>query len=107
MVGLGRLVGADVNSVALAVSADGSVVLGWSDSNTAQGAFIWDAANGMRELDQVLIGLGLDLTGWTLEGVSAIFNDGLTIVGYGRNQRKTCVTRSRPSYSRPGFSSAT
>jgi hypothetical protein len=39
----------------------------------------------MRELDQVLTGLGLDLTGWTLRQVTGLSADGQTIVGWGTN----------------------
>ena len=48
-------------------------------------AFIWDQANGMRELDEVLTALGLDLTDWTLAEARGISSDGLTIVGFGIN----------------------
>jgi hypothetical protein len=37
----------------------------------------------MRELDQVLTDMGLDLTGWTLSEARGISDDGLTIVGNG------------------------
>ena len=48
-------------------------------------AFVWDSTHGMRELDQVLIDLGADLTGWKLFDARDISDDGLTIVGYGTN----------------------
>ncbi len=75
-----------ISSEAHAVSADGSVVVGSSFGEP----FIWDAAHGMRRLDDVF-GFGLDLSGWTfccndfVGGSTTISADGLTIVGTGRN----------------------
>lgn len=81
MVGLGDLPGGVFGSVANDVSADGSVVVGMSIFN---GAFIWDAVNGMRPLQDVLENdYGIDLTGWELAGANGISADGLTIVGHG------------------------
>jgi hypothetical protein len=39
----------------------------------------------MRSVYDVLTGLGIDLTGWTLESCSGISDDGLTLVGNGIN----------------------
>ena len=80
MVGLGNLFGGEIGSMARDVSADGSVVVG-----NAGLVFIWDAANGMRSLEDVLKDYGFDLTGWDLYDALGISDDGLTIVGYGRN----------------------
>jgi probable HAF family extracellular repeat protein len=66
---------------ASAVSADGSVVVGWGN----QGGFIWDTVNGRRSLVDVMIQHGLDLTGWEPYYPTGISADGLTIVGYGRH----------------------
>ena len=87
MVGLGYLPGGHAGSYAYDVSADGSVIVGHSDSASGgQEAFIWDATNGMRNLRTLLVDdFGLDLTGWWLENASGISDDGLTIVGSGRN----------------------
>ncbi len=88
MTGLGDLPGGSFFSRAYAVSDDGSVVVGFGSTSTGWGmeAFIWDQANGMRNLKDVLEkGYGLDLTGWTLENATAMSADGLTIVGYGIN----------------------
>jgi len=74
------MVSLGVLGTAYGVSADGSVVVGRSAE-----AFIWDSTNGMRELDQVLAGLGADLSGWTLESAQGVAGDGLTIVGFGVN----------------------
>ncbi len=79
MVGLGALPGGD-RSTARAVSADGSIVVGGSRGG---GAFIWDAAHGMRPLTQVLTDLGLDMSDWYLFRATGVSADGRTIVGYG------------------------
>ena len=59
--------------------------MGRSHSASGAEAFVWDATNGMRELDQVLSDLGLDLTGWTLTQALSVSVDGQTIVGFGTN----------------------
>jgi hypothetical protein len=86
MVGLGFLPGDDA-STPIAVSADGSVVVGNSqvfENPLAQArAFIWDAARGMRPLQDVLTADGLNLTGWVLAAAEGISADGNTIVGTG------------------------
>jgi probable HAF family extracellular repeat protein len=75
-VGLGHLPGLDLQSSALGVSADGSVVVGVSGGFPRTEAFRWTAQGGM-------VGLG-DLPGGDFRssalGVSA---DGKVVVGYG------------------------
>ena len=83
--GLGDLAGGSFDSRARATSSDGSVVVGRGRSASGFEAFVWDATNGMRELDQILTSLGVDLTGWTLSEARSISADGLTIVGSGKN----------------------
>jgi len=86
MVGLGDLAGGNFASGATGVSADGSVVVGVGSSASGLEAFIWDATNGMRSLEDVLTNVySLNLTGWTLQYANGISADGLTIVGYGIN----------------------
>lgn len=88
MVSLGDLQGGQVSSAAKGVSADGSIVVGFGNSSNFARATIWDAANGMRNLQDLLTseyGLGASLTGWTLHEASAISADGDYIVGYGTN----------------------
>jgi probable HAF family extracellular repeat protein len=64
-------------SVALGVSADGSVVVGWAHNAAGQArAFRWTAAGGMQDLGT----LGGDWS--TARGVSA---DGSVVVGSARN----------------------
>jgi uncharacterized membrane protein len=86
MVGLGDLPGGALNSVAFAVSGDGSVVVGQGSGESGYEAFIWDETNGMRSLTRLLVDeFGLDLTGWTLTRASGVSDDGLTVVGYVQN----------------------
>lgn len=73
------------SSVARAVSDDGKRVVGSSTSNVGQEAFIWTQTSGMQALGAVLMGLGVDLTGWVLREATDISADGRTIVGYGTN----------------------
>lgn len=66
-------------------SADGSVIVGynWQDTDVEE-AFIWNAADGMRSVYDVLTtDYDLDLTGWTLQRATAISDDGTTFCGYG------------------------
>jgi probable HAF family extracellular repeat protein len=94
MVGLGDFPTGAVLSAAYATTADGSVVVGSGGvegncgpfgCQTVGRAFIWDAQHGMRDLADVLTGLGLDLTGWTLTEARGISADGRVIVGTGTN----------------------
>jgi probable HAF family extracellular repeat protein len=74
------------SSIALAVSRDGSVIVGRGSTQQAvDRALIWNA-HGIRDLQDLLEqDLGLDLTGWTLEEATGISGDGRTIVGNGIN----------------------
>jgi uncharacterized membrane protein len=71
------------------VSADGKVIVGESDSGRGPivtfEAFVWDGANGMRNLRDVLSAQGDDLTGWELVSAVGVSADGGTIVGWGLN----------------------
>jgi probable HAF family extracellular repeat protein len=82
---LGDLPGGIVASEAHDVSADGSIVVGWSSTDKDETAFIWDARYGMRDLHDVLNQQGVELVGWHLTSVEAVSADGLTLVGQGRN----------------------
>jgi probable HAF family extracellular repeat protein len=76
--GLGDLPGGPFFSVARAVSADGSVVVGTSQSSNGFEAFRWTATKGM-------LGLG-DLPGGGFQSeASGISSDGGVIVGSGRS----------------------
>lgn len=91
MVGLGTLAGDNPKNVFLSsaagVSADGTVVVGMSGTPSGgQVPFLWTAQCGMRPLVDVLTqDYGLDLTGWQLQYVSGISDDGMTMAGGGRN----------------------
>ena len=65
------------------VSADGSVIVG--GSYDFRGTYIWDEANGVRRLPDVLTsdyGLGQEIAGWNLtSSVYGISADGRRIVG--------------------------
>jgi uncharacterized membrane protein len=88
-VALGELPGGQHSAIAEDVSADGSIVVGHSMTSHQSpwdSAFIWDAGHGMRYLGAVLENdYGLDLGGWHITRAMAISDDGIVIVGYGRN----------------------
>src|SRR5262249_45941594 len=67
-ISLGGLPGGTINSTALAVSADGSVVVGCSDSDVGVQAFRWTRHAGM-------VGLGF-------QRASAVSGDGSIVVGH-------------------------
>lgn len=75
---LGDLLPVNYESFATAASGDGSVVVGIAGTDDA---FIWDAINGMRSLQSVLIDAGVDMTGITLTAAHGISLDGRTICG--------------------------
>ncbi len=84
--GLGIPTGARVTQ-AFGASADGSSVVGYIDYPGQQyKAFLWDPAQGMRSIQDILINdHHLNLAGWTLQGASRISDDALTITGTGIN----------------------
>jgi uncharacterized membrane protein len=91
MVGLGLSEGY-YSSCASAISADGSIVVGYmhcegnQSSGQTQCAMIWDQTHGMRLLSDALVQeYGLDLNGWTLVDAYDISPDGRAIVGLGIN----------------------
>ena len=75
--GLGDLPGGNFLSLAMAVSADGRVIVGYAASTNGLEAFRWTAATGM-------VGLG-DLSGGTFSSFAwAVSADGSVVVGYSR-----------------------
>jgi probable HAF family extracellular repeat protein len=79
MTDLGVVPGTD-SSYALGINDNGFVV-GRSYNATSGVAFIWDGADGIRDLNALLDSSG---TGWTLEGATGINGSG-QICGYGIN----------------------
>ncbi|MDX2020235.1 MAG: hypothetical protein SF187_08335 [Deltaproteobacteria bacterium] len=65
------------------VSADGTVIVGSIDKDSAPNAVIYDTVNGTRLLSNVLQSAGVDTQGWTLEIITGIAADGTSIVGNG------------------------
>jgi len=95
---LGYVPGHEGRSEALAVSLDGSVVVGRAQriiddgggtchfGETKSIAMIWDPYNGARDLKQVLENdYGLDLSDWILTEAKDISDDGTVIVGTGEH----------------------
>jgi uncharacterized membrane protein len=80
-----QLLGIEGNGYA--ASADGRIIVGVI-GNPASGsslAFIWDAANGVRSLDDVVTGLGANLGGWSMAEATDVSDDGSVIVGWATN----------------------
>ena len=76
MVGLGDLTGGIFRSVAMGVSADGSVVVGHGYSASGREAFRWTSEGG-------IVGLG-DLAGGSYHSsANGVSGDGLVVVGFG------------------------
>jgi probable HAF family extracellular repeat protein len=85
MKGLGSLGGKELRSEAQAVSADGSVVVGFADTPDGKQAFIWDAAHGTRLLKKALAEVGCDVGKWQPATAMAISGNGRYIVGVALN----------------------
>ncbi len=95
---LGVLPG-DTASIANDVSGDGTIVVGVSDSTGVSGptgdilgvsydaatshAFRWTQATGIKDLRQLLIDAGVDMTNIRLSSANGISKDGQVIVGAG------------------------
>lgn len=84
MIDLGTLPG-DARSEAHALTPRGDLIVGTSYTTSSRRAFIWDAANGMRDLKSVLLAGNPFLSGWALRSANAISHDGKTISGDGIN----------------------
>lgn len=72
-------------SIALAISGDGGVVVGTSTRRGRVGAFIWDEDRGMRALEQYLASFGLTTDGWALASAMDVSADGRTFIGSAYN----------------------
>ena len=86
MVGLGNIFGEGYYR-AEDSSADGSIIVGsYKDGNqTLSKPFLFPADDGMQDLQVILAGLGIDLSGWALDEAVGISADGTKIVGTGTN----------------------
>ena len=80
---MGDLPGGDFESIALAASADGSVIVGVGTDASGPAAFVWTKAMGMVRLLDLLKNDGQILAGWTLLKANAVSADGSTVVGVG------------------------
>jgi uncharacterized membrane protein len=78
MEALGSLSPGDVSTYPVAINFDGSVVVGNSTE-----AFIWTESGGMQALSDYLTSIGVDLSGWSSLGATAISSDGNAIAGTG------------------------
>lgn len=62
---------------------DGSIIVGNAQSSGFD-PFIWDEIHGMRRFSDVLVGdYGVNLTGWGINTIDSISDDGLTFAGSG------------------------
>jgi len=80
----------NTDSAALAVSPDGSIIVGHAAGpDLTDRAFVWDAVHGMRDLKTVLADdYGLETPGWVLSeatGISDVVAGELAIAGNGIN----------------------
>lgn len=83
------------------ISADGSTIVGSSGGS----AFIWTQTQGLRDLNEVLASLGVDLNGRRLNQALAITPDGRTIVGDGSDEAGNTFAwiATIPAPSTPAF----
>ncbi|BCX49681.1 hypothetical protein HAHE_35890 [Haloferula helveola] len=79
--GVGDIPGGATYCRLLAVNGAGTVAVGEGTDDTGKVAVIWDASNGLRKLSAVLANAGLELSGWSLTGATAISRDGDVIAG--------------------------
>jgi len=83
---LGELPGGGYGGGATAISADGSAVVGSSESGNGREAFRWTAAGGIQSLAELLTqDYGLDLAGRHLTRAVGVSDDGFTFSGTGVN----------------------
>lgn len=83
---LGRLGGTSGGSRAFAASGDGSVIVGWSDSEHGGTTFLWDQNSGLRDLRTLLFELGAYPVGWKLDAfANGISDDAFIVAGGGTN----------------------
>lgn len=84
IVGLGFLNDAKRVSEALCVSADGSAVGGFSTGKSGWEGFLWTKSQGMRSVRDLLLAAGVaGVSGWRLDDVVCISDDGTALAGNG------------------------
>lgn len=81
MQAVGDLHGGTFDSRLRGISDDGQMAVGTGTDASGATAVIWDPANGLRKLSDLLSAAGVDLSGWTLTGAADISADGEVIVG--------------------------
>lgn len=82
MVDLGSLGGNTVE--ALGMSGDGKVIVGWARTSEAllsYSGFYWDEAGGLRLMTDMLTDAGLDVSGWDIQSVVQVSDDGSSMAG--------------------------
>jgi probable HAF family extracellular repeat protein len=91
-------------SGAYGVSADGSVIVGIAGNSTDRRVLVWSRTLQWIDLEAYLSGRGVDLSGWDLQGASAVSADGGSIVGYGtHNGAHEAWIASLPPRCAPDF----
>lgn len=70
---------------ALAVNADGSIIVGYQDKGLDRLAWRWTAATGMQDLNQIVRDAGLSLNGFVLQAAAGISDNGAIIIGQADN----------------------
>jgi hypothetical protein len=69
------------NALAIGMAADGSVVAGRHEDGGATRSFVWDAANGTRDLQDALELAGASMLGWQLGEPRVLSADGKVLIG--------------------------
>lgn len=85
MQSIGELAGGAEFGRAYGVSGDGNVIVGQTSDSRGNQAFVWTPQLGMRPLQDYLVSVGVNLTGWTLFIAWDVSSDGRWIVGQGVN----------------------
>jgi hypothetical protein len=104
MVALGALPTGNI-ATGLGITADGSMIVGTSNSSQGQRAVMWTAATGVVDLNSYLPTFGVDLTGWTLTYARAVSGNGRSITGEGQfnGQSRAWLVTGLPSTCRADF----
>ncbi|MGB1129751.1 MAG: hypothetical protein ACPG4K_06860 [Haloferula sp.] len=82
---LGDLDGGETNARLLDINSSGSIAVGQGTTASGAVAMVWNDALGLGNLKSLLVGQGVDMSGWTLTEATGISEDGQVIVGNGIN----------------------